>query len=159
MIKPKRMIMLMIILYNAGLAIQSWRSEEILGLRQGRAGATAILTDQVQMLSIFQLFTRHIITLQQDQIDLLSSGLVGDRGTCPEPFAPWPLLFLAPWPLLSWSNSKLFFCYSDHHRCNGTAGIAIESQSKFCRRTWFAFSPPQALRPANCFRVSGNNNI
>ena len=86
MIKPKRMIMLMIILYNAGLAIQSWRSEEILGLRQGRAGATAILTDQVQMLSIFQLFTRHIITLQQDQIDLLSSGLVGDRGTCPEPF-------------------------------------------------------------------------
>ena len=81
------MIMLMIILYNAGLTSQGWRSEEILGLRQGRAGATALLTDQVEMLNIFLLlFTHHIITLQQDQIDLLSSGLVGDRGTCPEPF-------------------------------------------------------------------------
>ena len=47
-IKTKRMTMVIIILYNAG-STQGWRSEEILGLSQGRAGATALLTDQVEM--------------------------------------------------------------------------------------------------------------
>jgi len=68
--------------HSDGLTSQSWRSEEIVGLRQGRAGATAILTDE---------------------------GWWVTGGLVPSPFLPLDPFSSLP-PLLSWSNSKLFFC-------------------------------------------------
>ena len=72
---------------------QGWRSEEFLGFTRGRSGASAVLTDQVEMKEYLATFV--IIRFKQTRIfyHYSLSGLVGDRGACTEPLASSPLLW------------------------------------------------------------------